>query len=130
MYNAKGRYALMAIFVIAAGVCLFYDQHQLAVILGLMVGFVIWSHFKSSSILIASRYFKDGDYDKAERLLAEVPNPDRLAKNRRGYYEFMIANIALKIPSYQIDKDRGEAKTSGSSSSSLRTKMILCLMGR
>lgn len=101
MYNAKGRYALMAIFVIAAGVCLFYDQFQLAVISGLMAGFVVWSHFKSSSILIASKYFKNGDYDKAEKLLAEVPNPDRLAKNRRGYYEFMIANIALKKEDYQ-----------------------------
>ena len=29
-------------------------------------------------------------------LLNEVPNPERLAKNRRGYYEFMRANIALQ----------------------------------
>ncbi len=101
MYNAKGRYALMAIFVVAAGVCLFYDQYQLAVVGGFMVAFVIWSHFKSSSILIASKYFKDGNYEKAASLLAEVPNPDRLAKNRRGYYEFMIANIALKKEDYQ-----------------------------
>ena len=100
MYNSKGRYALMAVFVIAAGVCLFYDQIQLAVMAGFFFAFVIWSHFKHSSILLASKYFKNGDYAKTEKILAEVPNPDRLARNRRGYYEFMRANIALKNEEY------------------------------
>ena len=101
MFNAAGRYALMAIFVIAAGVCLFYQENQLAAIAALMAAFVLWSHFKSSSILMASKAFKNGDYDKALKLLNEVPNPDRLAKNRRGYYEFMMGNIALKREDYQ-----------------------------
>jgi uncharacterized protein HemY len=102
MYNAKGRYALMALFVIAAGVCLFYDQIQLAVLAGFFFAFVIWSHFKHSSILLASKHFKNGDYEKTEKILAEVPNPDRLARNRRGYYEFMRANIALKREEYDV----------------------------
>lgn len=102
MYNAKGRYALMALFVIAAGVCLFYDQIQLAVMAGFFFAFVIWSHFKHSSILLASKHFKNGDYEKTEKILAEVPNPDRLARNRRGYYEFMRANIALKREEYDV----------------------------
>lgn len=101
MFNAKGRYALMAIFAIAVGVCLFYEQYQMAAVAGLMGLFVLWSHFKSSSILLASKYFKDGDYQRAHELLEEVPNPDRLAKNRRGYYEFMVANIALKLEDYE-----------------------------
>ncbi|WP_342330741.1 hypothetical protein [Pedobacter sp. FW305-3-2-15-E-R2A2] len=102
MYNAKGRYALMALFVIAAGVCLFYDQIQLAVLAGFFFAFVIWSHFKHSSILLASKHFKNGDYEKTEKILAEVPNPDRLARNRRGYYEFMRGNIALKREEYDV----------------------------
>ncbi|AOM77303.1 hypothetical protein [Pedobacter steynii] len=102
MYNAKGRCALMALFVIAAGVCLFYDQIQLAVMAGFFFAFVIWSHFKHSSILLASKHFKNGDYEKTEKILAEVPNPDRLARNRRGYYEFMRANIALKREDYDV----------------------------
>jgi len=101
MFNANGRYALMAIFVIAAGVCLFYDEHQMAAIAGLMFAFVLWSHFKSSSILMASKYFKNGNYERAYKLLKEVPNPDRLARNRRGYYEFMMGNISLKNGDYQ-----------------------------
>jgi thioredoxin-like negative regulator of GroEL len=102
MYNSKGRYALMALFVVAAVVCLFLDQIQLAALAGLFFAFVLWSHFKHSSILLASKYFKNGDHERAERLLSEVPNPDRLARNRRGYYEFMKANIALKREEYDI----------------------------
>nr|WP_294870404.1 hypothetical protein [uncultured Pedobacter sp.] len=102
MYNTKGRYALMAIFIIAALACLFYDQYQLAALAGLFFAFVLWSHFKHSSVLLASKYFKNGEYEKAERILAEVPNPDRLARNRRGYYEFMRANIALKKEEYDV----------------------------
>jgi len=101
MFNATGRYALMAVFAIAAGVCLFYGQNQLAAVAALMFAFVIWSHFKNSSILMASKSFKDGNYEKAAQLLKEVPNPDRLAKNRRGYYEFMMGNIALKQEDFQ-----------------------------
>lgn len=102
MYNAKGRYALMALFIAVAIVCLFYDQNQLAALGGLMFAFVLWSHFKHSSIVLASKYFQKGDYDRTEQLLAEVPNPDRLARNRRGYYEFMRGNIALKKEEYDM----------------------------
>ena len=100
MYNAKGRYALMAIFVIAAIVCLYYDQTQLAALGGLLAAFVLWSHFKHSSIVLASKYYQQGNYERTERILSEVPNPDRLAKKRRGYYEFMKANIALRNGEY------------------------------
>jgi hypothetical protein len=102
MYNNKGRYALMALFVIAAAACLFYDQVQLAALAGLFFAFVLWSHFKHSSVVLASKYFQKGDHEHATRLLSEVPNPDRLARNRRGYYEFMKANIALKREEYEI----------------------------
>lgn len=96
MYNAKGRYILMAMFLIAAVVFLVYKLEELAAIAAMFFGFVLWSHFKQSSILLASKYYHKGDYANAERVLMEVPNPDRLAKNRRGYYEFMMGNILLK----------------------------------
>ena len=91
----------MTVFAVAALVCLFYDQYQLAAIAGFLFAFVLWSHFKHSSILLASKHFKNGNTDRAEQLLKEVPNADRLARNRRGYYEFMLANIALKKEDYE-----------------------------
>lgn len=101
MYSAKTRYALMVAFTIAALMCLIYHQYQLAAFGGLLLVILIWSHFKQSSVLLASKYFKNGDYEETENALAEVPDPERLAKNRRGYYEFMRANIALQREEYE-----------------------------
>jgi hypothetical protein len=101
MYTGKGRYALMAIFAISALVSLFYEQYQLAAIAGFLFAFILWSHFKHGSVLMASKYFKDADYERAEEILAEIANPDRLSKNRRGYYEFMKANIALQWEDFE-----------------------------
>ncbi|QIL38661.1 hypothetical protein G7074_04820 [Pedobacter sp. HDW13] len=96
MYNNKGRYALMAVFVLAGLVCVFYNQYQLAAVSGLLFAFVVWSHFKHSSVLMASKHFKNNEFGKVKALLAEVAKPERLAKSRRGYYEFMQGNMALK----------------------------------
>lgn len=101
MYNTWSRYALMAFFALAALLSLFYNQYQLAAIAGFLFAFVLWSHFKHSSVLLASKHFKDSNYEKAEKILEDVVNPDRLAKNRRGYYEFMKANIALQKEDFE-----------------------------
>jgi hypothetical protein len=101
MYNAKSRYALMAVFAISALVSLYFTQYQLASIAGFLFAFVLYTHYKHSSVLLASKYFKNADYDRAEKILAEIDNPDRLAKNRRGYYEFMRANIALQRDDFE-----------------------------
>jgi hypothetical protein len=101
MYNTRSRYALMAIFAMSALVSLYYMQYQLAAIAGFLFAFILWSHFKHSSVLLASKYFKDADYDRTEKVLREIGNPDRLAKNRRGYYEFMKANIALQRDDFE-----------------------------
>lgn len=101
MYNNKGRYALMAVFLLAAGVCLYYDQNELAALAGLLFGFVVWSHLRHSSVLMASKHFKNNEFARAKALLDEVASPERLSKGRRGYYEFMQGNIALKEENWQ-----------------------------
>ncbi|WP_285010815.1 tetratricopeptide repeat protein [Pedobacter faecalis] len=100
MYNNTGRYAIMALLISVAVVCFFMEQMQLAALAGLFLCYVIWSHFKHSSVVMAARFYQNGDYERAARLLDEVPNPDRLARSRRGYYEFMRGNIALKKELY------------------------------
>ncbi|WP_316805158.1 hypothetical protein [Pedobacter nototheniae] len=100
MYNNKGRYALMAVFVLAALVCLYYNQYQLAAVSGFLFAFVVWSHFKHSSVLMASKHFKNNEFAKTKVLLAEISYPERLSKSRRGYYEFMQGNLALKDENY------------------------------
>ncbi|MET4081707.1 hypothetical protein ABIB40_001656 [Pedobacter sp. UYP30] len=100
MFNSKGRFALMAVFGLSAVVCFFYDQLQLGLLSILLFCFVLWSHFKHGSILMASKYFKNNDFSKARKFLAETKNPERLAKSRRGYYEFMQGNMALRDEDY------------------------------
>ena len=100
MYNNTGRYALMAVFVLAGLVCVYFKQYQLAAVSGFLFLFVVWSHFKHGSVLMASRYFKNNQFSKARELLAEVAKPERLSKSRRGYYEFMQGNLALKEEDY------------------------------
>ncbi|WP_316833165.1 hypothetical protein [Pedobacter aquatilis] len=96
MYNSLGRYILMAIFLLVALVCVYFVQYELAAVAGFLFLFVIWSHYKHSSVLMASKYFKNNEFGKARLMLAEVPKPERLSKSRRGYYEFMQGSIALK----------------------------------
>ena len=101
MYNKGSRFALMAIFALSALVSLYYNQYQLAAIAGFLFAFILWSHFKHSSILLANKYFVNEEFERAEQILNEVQNPDRLAKNRRGYYEYMKASIALKREDFE-----------------------------
>lgn len=96
MYNSLGRYLLMAVFLLATLVCVFFNQYELGAVAGFLVAFVIWSHFRHSSVLMASKYFKENDFAKAKLMLDEVPIPERLSKDRRGYYEFMQGKIALQ----------------------------------
>lgn len=96
MYNAWVRHILMALAIGGAAAFILYRQYELASASGFLFLFILWSHFRHSSVLLASKYFKNGNLEKARTALAEVANPDRLSKNRRGYYEFMLANIALK----------------------------------
>lgn len=100
MYSNRGRYVLMAVFMVAIVVCAVYQQYELAAVAGFLFAFVIWSHFKHSSVLMASKYFKNKEFGKAREMLAEVKQPERLAKSRRGYYEFMQGELALKDELY------------------------------
>lgn len=94
----------MAVFVLSAMVCIVYNQYQLAAVSVLLFAFVIWSHFKHSSVLMASKYFKNNEFGKTKLLLAEVSKPERLAKSRRGYYEYMQGKIAM----HEKDTDKAE----------------------
>lgn len=101
MYSKKGRYVLMVLLVSSAALCYWAAQYQLAAVTALFFFFLLWSHYKQSSVAMASKFFKNQDYDKTQKYLDEVPNPDRLSRARRGYYEFMKGTIALHHADYE-----------------------------
>ncbi len=101
MYSNKGRYALAGLAVLCTIICIYIAQYQLASVAFFLFAFIWSSHIKHSSVLLASKYFKKAEYERADKILDEVENPERLAKNRRGYYEFMKANIALQLNDFE-----------------------------
>jgi hypothetical protein len=102
MYNKVARYCYIVLFILATAYFLYTKEYEIAAIAFFFVGCVIWSHFKHSSVLEASKHFKNSDYDRAEKFLNEVDKPELLAKSRRGFYEFMRANIALKKEAFEV----------------------------
>lgn len=95
MYSAVVRYILIGFAIFATIVFASYKHLELSIASVFLAFFILWSHFRHSSVLLASKYFKNKDFINTKKYLDEVPNPDKLAKNRRGYYEFMLGNIAL-----------------------------------
>lgn len=75
---------------------IYVSQYELAALAALFVVLVVRSHFKDGTVVLAAKAFRQGNYDKAEVLLNEIRNPDYLRRKRRGYYEFILANIALQ----------------------------------
>jgi tetratricopeptide (TPR) repeat protein len=52
-------------------------------------------------LVVAAKYFHHKEYDKAERLLHEILNPEWLRKNRRGYYEFLMGGVCLQKQDFE-----------------------------
>lgn len=75
-----------------------------AALFAAIIMYMVWSHFKEGSVFLATQAFQDGDLPKAKALLKQIKNPDRLRKGRRSYYEFIMANIAMK----EGDLDKAE----------------------
>ena len=96
MFTTKVRFLIIGVAAILFGYTLFQQSYQLVALVGLLIGYLIWSYFKQGTVALASKAFHNKDYAKAEILLKEIRDPDRLARNRRGYYEFIYGNIELQ----------------------------------
>lgn len=101
MISTKVRFAVLALAVICLGVALYLAAYEPAALLALAIALLIRGYFKDGTVVLAAKAFRNKDYDKAERLLKEIKNPDYLRKNRRGYYEFILGNVALHRQDYE-----------------------------
>lgn len=94
--NTKGRLIVVAICLAGIAFVVYEKQYNFVVYLLGVICYLLWSHYKEGTVYLATQAFHRQDYDKTERLLDEIKNPDRLRKGRRNFYEFMMGNIALK----------------------------------
>lgn len=70
--------------------------YEIAAVVAMFIALLIWGYFKEGTIILAAKAFHQKNYDKAEALLLQVPNPAWLSKKRRGFYEFIFGGICLQ----------------------------------
>ena len=101
----KARLLVLGVAMILLGLTIYQRVYEVSAIVFLCILLLIWSHYKQGTVMLAAKAFHDKDYDKAEQLLKEIKDPDRLSKKRRGFYEFIYGNIELQRNNYE-DSER------------------------
>jgi len=101
----KARLLVVGVFMILLAWTIYQRAYEVSAIVALCLVLLIWSHYKQGSVMLAAKAFHDKDYDKAEQLLKEIKDPDRLSRKRRGFYEFIYGNIELQRNNYE-DSER------------------------
>src|SRR5476649_1352379 len=96
MFTNRARILVIGAFVIMLAVAVHLRVYEVAGVIVMFIGLLIWGYFKEGTIILAAKAFHHKDYDKAERLLREVSNPNWLSKKRRGFYEFIFGGICLQ----------------------------------
>lgn len=94
--NSKARFIVIGIAVGFLIYALYFQYYNIAIYIFGFIGYLVWSYFREGTVFLATQAFHKQNYEKVDRLLAEIKKPDLLRKGRRNYYEFMLGNIALK----------------------------------
>lgn len=94
--TTKARFAVILIALVFGGYCVYEKIYEIAAALALIICLLIWSHFKQGTVMLASKAYQQKNFVVAEKLLKEIKHPNQLSKKRRGFYEFMLGNIALQ----------------------------------
>lgn len=101
MLTKKARLWVIAIAVILLLWTLYVQVYEISAIIGLGIGLLIWGYFREGTVVMAAREFHEKNYDRAEELLQEIADPDRLSRHRRGFYEFIYGNLELHRKNYK-----------------------------
>jgi tetratricopeptide (TPR) repeat protein len=101
MLTNKARLLILLVSIALLGFTAWQRVYELTAAVGLGIMLLLWSWLKQGTVALASKAYHAQDFEKAERLLKQVISPDRLARNRRGYYEFISGNIELKKGNYE-----------------------------
>ncbi|MGZ3753970.1 MAG: tetratricopeptide repeat protein [Mucilaginibacter sp.] len=96
MFTNRARVLVIGAFIIMAVIAVNMQVYQIAAAIVMFIGLLIWGYFKEGTIVLAAKAFHNKDYNKAENLLSQVPNPAWLSKKRRGFYEFIMGGICLQ----------------------------------
>ena len=72
------------------------ELYEVAAAFAVAIGALVWGYYREGTVVMAAREFHHKNYERAEELLKEIDDPDRLKRHRRGFYEFIYGNIELQ----------------------------------
>jgi tetratricopeptide (TPR) repeat protein len=101
MLTRKARIWVLAIAVILLVWTLYHQVYEISAIIGVGIALLTWGYFREGTVVMAARKFHEKNYDRAEELLQEIADPDRLSRHRRGFYEFIYGNLELNRHNYE-----------------------------
>jgi len=96
MFTNRARIFVVGAFIIMLAVSVDMRVYEIAAVIVLFIGLLIWGYFKEGTIILAAKAFHNKDYVKTEALLDQVSNPNWLSKKRRGFYEFIMGGVCLQ----------------------------------
>lgn len=100
MFTSKARIFVAGLFVLIAVFAVQMKIYEIAAVAVLFIGLLIWGYYKQGTIVLAAKAFHQKDYARAESLLLQVPDPEKLSKNRRGFYEFIYGGVCMQKRDY------------------------------
>ncbi len=101
MFTRKARLTVIFIGVVLLGWTLYNQVYEISAVIGVAIALLIFGYFREGTVVMAAREFQNKNYERAEELLKEISDPDRLKKRRRGFYEFIYGNIELNRKNYE-----------------------------
>jgi tetratricopeptide (TPR) repeat protein len=101
MFTNRTRLFIGVLFFLSLILLAFLRYYELAAVALMMIVLLGWDYIRQGTLVVAAKYFHHKEYDKAERLLHEILNPEWLRKNRRGYYEFLMGGVCLQKQDFE-----------------------------
>lgn len=96
MFSNRTRLFIGVIFFLSLMLLAYLRIYEIAAVAFMMIILLAWDYIKQGTLVVAAKYFHHKEYDKAERSLNEIQNPNWLSKKRRGYYEFLMGGVCLQ----------------------------------
>ena len=100
MFTNRARLFVIGAFLIMLVVSANMQVYAITAVTAMFIGLLVWGYFKEGPIILAAKAFHNKDYEKAEKLLEQIPNPKWLSKKRRGFYEFIYGGVCLHKQDY------------------------------
>ena len=95
MFPAPFRFGLILAFLVLAGWLMSQQlyPHGMGLLLG--VAILVWGYFRNGTVFLANWQLRREKYDRAEKLLNQIPRPRWLGRIVKAFYHSARGHIAF-----------------------------------